>query len=210
MTTDPLNLNNLLLGLTAWSGAFLAALWLALVFWTYRDIKARGKDPLMRFLAVLVVAVLFLPGIVVYLILRPQRTLEEEYQHTLEEEALLRSIEETPMCPGCGRRTQPNWLLCPHCHTKQKKPCHHCGALMELSWNLCPYCGTPAPGLRRASMTLSEALQPLALTQPAAASAQPTDTLDSAEPTSGLAEADATILELEIPNDDLDETDPRA
>ncbi len=34
---------------------------------------------------------------------------------------------------------------------------------MELAWNLCPFCGTPAPGMRRESMTLNEALQPLAL-----------------------------------------------
>lgn len=162
MTFDPSILSNFLLGLTAWGGAFIAALWLSLIIWTYRDIKARGKDPLIRFLAVLVVAVLFLPGIVIYLILRPQRTLEDEYQQTLEEEALLRTIEETPLCPGCSRRVRSDWLVCPHCHTKQKKPCHHCGRLMELAWNLCPYCGTPAPGMRRESMSLDEALQPLA------------------------------------------------
>ena len=149
--------------LAAWGGAFIAALWLSLIIWTYRDIKARGKDPLIRILAVLVVAVLFLPGIVIYFILRPRHTLEEEYQHTLEEEALLRSIEESPTCPGCGRRTHTDWLVCPHCHTKQRKPCHQCGYLMELAWNICPHCGTAAPGMRRDDMTLDEALQPLAL-----------------------------------------------
>lgn len=163
MTFDPNILSNFFLGLTAWGGGFIAALWLSLVIWTYRDMKNRGKDPLIRFLAVLVVAVLFLPGILIYLILRPQRTLEEEYQQTLEEEALLRAIEETPLCPGCGRRTKEDWLVCPHCHTKQKKPCHHCGYLMELAWNLCPHCGTPAPGMRREAMTMDEALRPLSL-----------------------------------------------
>lgn len=163
MSFEPGFLNNLFLGLTAWGAAFLAAFWLSLIFWTYRDIKGRGKDPLIRLLAVLLVAVLFLPGIVVYLIMRPQQTLEEEYQQTLEEEALLRAIEETPHCPGCGRQTQPDWLVCPHCHTKQKKPCHHCGELMELAWNLCPYCGTPAPGMRREDVSLDEALQPISL-----------------------------------------------
>ncbi len=166
MLLDPTLLSNFLLGLVAWGAAFLAALWLSLIIWTYRDIKSRGKDPLIRFLAVLVVAVLFLPGIVIYFILRPANTLEEEYQHTLEEEALLRSIEEAPTCPGCGRRTKENWLVCPHCHTKQRKPCHHCSYMMELAWNICPHCGTPAPGLRREDMTLEEALQPLALDFP--------------------------------------------
>ena len=163
MTLDPSFLSSLLLGLTAWGAAFFVALWVSLIVWTYRDVRARGKDPLMRFLAVMVVAVLFLPGIVVYLILRPGQTLEEEYQHTLEEEALLRSIEEARTCPGCGRHTRDDWLVCPHCHTKQKKPCHHCSYLMDLAWNLCPHCGTPAPGMRREGATLDEAMQPLAL-----------------------------------------------
>lgn len=163
MTFDPSQLSSYILIATAWSGAFIIALWLSLVIWTYRDMRARAKDPLARFLAVLVVAVLFLPGIVIYLILRPRQTLEDEYQHTLEEEALLQSIEETPQCPGCGRRIRENWLICPSCHTKLKKPCHHCGKLMELPWNLCPFCGTPAPGVRRENLTLDEALSTLSL-----------------------------------------------
>lgn len=160
MPIEPTTLENFLLILAAWGGAFIAALWLSLVIWTYRDVRRRTKDPLARILAVLVAAVLFLPGIVIYLILRPARTLEEEYQHTLEEEALLQSIEDAALCPGCGRRIRENWIVCPNCHTKLKKPCHNCSRLMELPWNLCPYCGTPAPGMHREGLTLDEALRP--------------------------------------------------
>lgn len=160
MPFDPNAFNNFLLILTAWGGAFLAALWLSLIIWTYRDIRRRSKDPLARILAVLTAAVLFLPGIVIYLILRPPRTLEEEYQHTLEEESLLQAIEDAALCPGCGRRIKENWIVCPNCHTKLKKTCHNCSRLMELPWNLCPYCAAPAPGMRREGLTLDEALSP--------------------------------------------------
>ena len=129
MSFDPTSLSNFMLLLAAWGGAFIAALWLSLVIWTYRDIRNRARDPLARILAVLVVAVLFLPGIVIYLILRPLRTLDEEYQHILEEEALLQGIEESSLCPGCGRRVKENWVVCPNCHTKLKKSCHQCGKL---------------------------------------------------------------------------------
>jgi RNA polymerase subunit RPABC4/transcription elongation factor Spt4 len=162
MTFDPSFLSNFMLFLTAWGGAFLAALWLSLIVWTYRDIRSRARDPLGRILAVLVVAVLFLPGILIYLILRPPRTLEDEYQHTLEEEALLQSIEDIPVCPGCNRQTHKDWKICPNCHTRLKKTCHHCGKLMELPWNLCPFCGTPTPGKRRDKLTIDDALEPLA------------------------------------------------
>ena len=57
MSFDPSSLNNFLLIAAALGGAFLAALWLSLMVWTYRDIKNRVKDPLVRILAVLVVAV---------------------------------------------------------------------------------------------------------------------------------------------------------
>lgn len=161
MTFDPNTLGNFTLFGTAFAAAFISALWLSLVIWTYRDIRSRARDPLARVLAVLVVAVLFLPGVLVYLILRPARTLEEEYQRTLEEEALLQTIEEIPICPGCSRHIEPEWVACPHCHTRLKKRCHQCGRLMELPWNLCPYCATPAPGMRRENITMDDALQSL-------------------------------------------------
>ncbi len=161
MSFDPSTFRNLLLVLTAWGAAFIVALWLSLVFWTYRDIRQRTRDSFMRILATVIVLLLFLPGIVVYLILRPARTLEEEYQQTLEEEALLQAVEDSPLCPGCGRRVKDLWTVCPSCHTKLKKPCHQCGKLMELPWNLCPYCGVPEPGLHREGMTMDEALRTL-------------------------------------------------
>ena len=145
---DLQTVSNYLLVLTAFFGAFLAALWLSLVIWTFRDMRARSRDPLAQILAALVVAVLTLPGLAVYVILRPPRTLEEAYQHTLEEEALLQEIEEKPRCPGCGRNIQESWQICPTCQSKLKKPCHNCRRLLELAWNICPYCATLVPGRR--------------------------------------------------------------
>ncbi len=161
MVFDPIVLKNILMGLTGFAAAFAAALWLSLIIWTYRDIKQRARDNFARILAVLIVAVLFLPGIIIYFILRPRKTLEEEYQHTLEEEALLQSIEENPLCPGCGRHIKEDWIICPNCLTKLRKACHQCNRLMELSWNLCPYCGTPTPGMRRDNLTMDDALRSL-------------------------------------------------
>jgi RNA polymerase subunit RPABC4/transcription elongation factor Spt4 len=134
--------------LTALLGAFLAALWASLIFWTYRDIRARTEDRPIQVLASLITALLGPLGLLIYLILRPVQTIDEAYQHTLEEEALLAEIEEQPLCPGCGSHTRDDWQVCPNCHTHLRKSCHHCGRLMQLSWQICPYCGTPAPGVR--------------------------------------------------------------
>ena len=142
------SLGNFFTYLTAFFGAFLAAFWLSLVFWTLRDIRARSQDRIVHILSALVVAVLNLPGIVIYMILRPRQTRNEVYAHSLEEEALLSQIEDRPICPGCGTRLVHDWVVCPNCHTHLRKPCSSCGRLMELPWQICPYCGTTAPGVR--------------------------------------------------------------
>jgi len=162
MNLDPSALTGTVLVVTAFVAAFIAALWLSLIIWAYRDIRTRTRDPLARILSILVAAILFLPGVLIYLILRPTRTLDEEYQQSLEEEALLQSIEETPLCPGCGRRIQTDWMICPNCNTRLKKPCHQCKRLMELPWNLCPYCGATEPGARRDKLSMDDALRSIA------------------------------------------------
>jgi len=163
MSLDPSFLSSFALVLTGFGGAFLAALWVSLVVWTYRDIRGRARDPLVQILSALLVAVLNIPGVLVYLILRPPRTLEEEYQHTLEEETLLQALEDQSLCPGCERRVRDDWQICPNCQTRLKKPCLHCERLMELPWNICPFCGTPAPGMRKEGISMEDALRELRL-----------------------------------------------
>ena len=147
MSLDPSFLKQLTTFAVAFSAAFIAALWLSLIFWTNRDIRKRSRDRAMRILAVVVVTVFFLPGFLIYLVLRPGRTLEEEYQRSLEEEALLQAIEGAALCPGCERHVQPDWIVCPGCGTVLKKTCLSCGHLIDLPWNICPYCATAVPGM---------------------------------------------------------------
>jgi len=122
-------------------GALLAALWLSLIIWAFRDMRHRSRDPFAQILAALLVALLPFIGIIIYLILRPPETLAEAYERALEEEALLQEIEERPTCPGCSRTINSNWILCPHCHTRLRKACPDCNSLMDLQWTLCPFCG---------------------------------------------------------------------
>jgi RNA polymerase subunit RPABC4/transcription elongation factor Spt4 len=138
------NVPNVITIIIAFVGAFISALWLSLVIWTFRDMRARSRDIFAALLAALVVAVLLLPGLLIYLILRPRETLAEGYQRALEEEALLQQIETRPVCPGCQRNIEGDWMVCPSCHTHLRKMCMNCGRLNELSWNMCPFCGTPS------------------------------------------------------------------
>ncbi len=125
--------------------AVLVALWLGMILWTWRDMRTRSRDNVATVAATVLVVVLNVPGLLIYAMLRPRETLAEAYERSLEEEALLQGIEEKPICPGCGRAANARWQLCPHCHTRLKKPCTHCGELLDLPWDLCPVCATPQP-----------------------------------------------------------------
>lgn len=122
-------------------GGVTAALLGGMVIWTFRDIRSRSRDVLAQILATLLVLILPVIGLVVYLMLRPRETLDEAYEHSLEQEALLQAIEEPEKCPGCGQRVRGDYLYCPACHTHLKKACPDCGRALHLSWSLCPYCG---------------------------------------------------------------------
>lgn len=139
-----MDIASILLAVLAFLGAVLAAFWLTLIIWAFRDMRSRSRDIFAQILAAMVVAILNLPGVVIYLLMRPKETLAEAYERSLEEEALLQGIEEALNCPGCGNRVHADWLVCPNCHTKLKKSCTNCGRALNLRWNVCPYCGTPA------------------------------------------------------------------
>jgi RNA polymerase subunit RPABC4/transcription elongation factor Spt4 len=117
-----------------------------------------------------------LPGMILYLILRPRETLSEIYERKLEEEALLQGIEERLACPSCNRRIDEDYVVCPACHTRLKKGCVSCGRLLHLSWSICAYCG--------AAQTTTQTVMPphpvpIAVEPPAEASALPEPMVES-------------------------------
>jgi RNA polymerase subunit RPABC4/transcription elongation factor Spt4 len=139
--------NSVIVGLQvmlAFGGAFFLALWASLIIWTFRDARNRSRDVFAILLATLMVVVFGPLGMLLYFLLRPSDTLAELYERSLEEEALLQDLEERAVCPGCRRKIEPAWQVCPDCHTILKKTCLKCGRLLHLRWNICPYCVTPA------------------------------------------------------------------
>lgn len=123
-------------------GAYLFALYVGLIVWTFRDIRARSRDGLAQILAVLLVATLTVAGLLIYLLLRPHTTLAEEFERSLAEETMLKELEEQRACPHCNRRTQADFIVCPYCRHELRRACAQCGRLLNLNWRVCPYCGS--------------------------------------------------------------------
>src|SRR5215213_5548026 len=129
--------------LAALGGAYLVALWFVLVIWTFRDIETRSRSVITQIFSTLLVVLFFVPGVLLYLILRPKETLDQAFQRALEEEYLLQDLDDLPLCPGCQRTADPEFVLCPHCQTALRGPCPACSRLIDLRWDVCPYCSVP-------------------------------------------------------------------
>ncbi len=127
--------------LLALGGAYLIATWFVLAIWTFRDIESRSRSVVTQVFSTLVVVLFWIPGWILYRILRPSETLDQAYQRSLEEEYLLNDLQELPLCPTCHHFVEDEWRICPHCNTQLREDCDNCGRLIDLNWDLCPYCG---------------------------------------------------------------------
>jgi RNA polymerase subunit RPABC4/transcription elongation factor Spt4 len=131
--------------------AYAVILLVGMGIWTYRDIRQRTHDGWSQAVAVALVVILNIPGLVLYLVIRPGETLTEAYERRLETEALLRELPERRTCPRCDRVAREEFLLCPHCRTVLREPCLGCGRALELEWSVCPFCGASGPQAVRAA-----------------------------------------------------------
>lgn len=128
--------------LAALGGAYLVALWFVLVVWTFRDIETRSKNVLTHVFSTLLVVLFFVPGVILYMILRPKETLDAAFQRSLEEEYLLQDLEELPVCRSCQHYVEDDFMICPNCQTRLRDACVACTRLVDLRWTVCPYCGS--------------------------------------------------------------------
>ncbi len=127
--------------LIALGGAYLLALWFALIVWTFQDIQNRSRSVVAQIFSTLVVVLFFVPGVLIYMILRPRDTLDDSFQRSLEEEYLLQDLDELLLCPTCQHQVEADFVFCPYCRNSLRTSCVGCGRLIDLRWDICPYCG---------------------------------------------------------------------
>ena len=122
--------------------AYIVTLWVTTVMWTYRDIHNRTADRSLQAVCTFLVAVFNIPGLALYLMLRPQETLSDRFERQLEVEAFMRDMRDKPTCPSCRRSTDENFIACPYCKTTIRTACERCSAALDRNWVICPFCGT--------------------------------------------------------------------
>ena len=130
-------------------GLILAVVfYVAIVFWTYKDMRKRNDDPILIATAT-AVSMLPIVGVLVYLLLRPSEYLADVRERELEIRVMERELGRHERCPYCKSHIEAGYLSCPVCTTKLRQSCTGCDKPLDPRWVLCPFCETEVPGRGR-------------------------------------------------------------
>lgn len=123
---------------------FAVVIWIATLYWIYKDARRRIEDPWLVWLAVLVGVVVPYLGPFIYMLFRPPEYLEDVRERKLEIKAMEDRLAQLDLrCPVCRSEVDASYLVCPICTTKLKQACSSCKAPLEALWQVCPFCETP-------------------------------------------------------------------
>ena len=107
--------------------------------------QQRSDNVILPYLAaagiILFTPIFFILAVWVYKIIRPHEKIGEVWERNLAEEALLAEVDAIHHCPGCDRRINDEWIICPSCRTRLNRVCPNCSRLVGMDWSLCAWCG---------------------------------------------------------------------
>lgn len=127
--------------------------WIAIIIWVTKDIINRTNNILYQIFSILTVLVLTPLWVVIYLLIRPSKTLFEKYyeEAQIEDESELDleetedkkeevKIDEIHHCPKCNYVVKEDYKFCPSCRAELKKDCVKCWKELKSEWKTCPFC----------------------------------------------------------------------
>ncbi len=119
----------------------LVLFWLVVVYWVWLDVSERTTNIFTKIIVVLLVLFLNFVGLIIYLLVRPNQTIEEIYWADLERRYLKYETAELGDCPKCGSQLYPGFKFCPQCKYKLKIKCSNCGIHVPRDSKYCANCG---------------------------------------------------------------------
>ncbi len=122
-------------------GLILVIFWLVIIGWVWVDSGERTSKKGLRFGYLFLVIVLNIPGLIIYLIIRPSETIEEIYWADLERRYLKYETSELGDCPKCGSQLYPGYVFCTDCGFRIKVRCPKCNVLVDKDHKYCEFCG---------------------------------------------------------------------
>lgn len=127
---------------------YFFVVWVAIIVWVTRDIINRTNNILLQIFSILTVLLWTPLWIVIYLLIRPSRTLFEKYYEEasiLEEDLSDFNLNDfkgdlKKSCPHCNYEVNAEYKFCPNCRSCLKKDCISCGKELKPEWSFCPNC----------------------------------------------------------------------
>lgn len=119
----------------------LVIFWIVVLYWVWLDSGDRTSSHAARMGYVLLTLLLFIPGLIIYLLIRPPQTIEEIYWSDLERRYLKYETAELGDCPRCATQLFPGFTYCPNCRLLLKTKCPNCEVEMDKNYQFCPSCG---------------------------------------------------------------------
>jgi ribosomal protein L35AE/L33A len=120
----------------------LILFWLVLIGWVWIDSGERTSNMTIRVIYLVLVLVLNIPGLIIYLIIRPGETIDQLYWADLERRYLKYETSELGDCSKCGAQLLPGYVFCTNCGNEIKKECPNCKVMISKGSKFCAYCGT--------------------------------------------------------------------
>lgn len=116
---------------------YFLILWISIIIWVTKDITNRTNSLIFQIISIIIVLFWTPLWVVVYLLIRPSRTLfEKYYEDSLwDDEEIL-----SEKCFECKKPISRDFKFCPSCKTRVKTECKKCKSLISPKWKNCPYC----------------------------------------------------------------------
>ncbi len=131
--------------------------WFAIVWWVWFDASARTTKAGARWASVILVLVFNIFGLIIYMVVRPDQTIEQTYWEDLERRYMKYETSELGDCPQCGSQLYPGFVFCPHCGYELKVKCSKCDVYVDKNYKYCPFCNNQ---LREKAVIKKEEVQP--------------------------------------------------
>lgn len=86
--------------------AYVGVLWVALVSWVVRDVNARSRNIGFKTLSILLTAGLNIFGVLIYLLMRPKKTINERLFEKLELQTFMEELQKSREPAKAGIKPQ--------------------------------------------------------------------------------------------------------
>jgi hypothetical protein len=88
--------------------SYLVLLWVALIVWVTKDIISRTNNIIFQIVSILLATILNIFGVLIYLAIRPSKTLIEKFFEDLEYEALVQETKKVKKEKKSKKRSTQN------------------------------------------------------------------------------------------------------